>query len=193
LAKLHPTKTLIIERTLSLLKEIGMEGLTMRKVANEAGMSLGNLQYHYKDKAALLSELADSYFDICLGELKSYTPQNSNWTREEQRYALIGFYLDHVDHISDMCRIFRELWALSTRDSSVEQQMNEYYRQLVVTLTGLLTPLCGGEEAAQYVTQLLIPYFEGYSITHDALPVSKQATAAMLSRLCQTICEEHEG
>jgi len=190
-ASLHPTKTLIITRTLDVLKEVGMEGLTMRKVAQAAGISLGNLQYHYKDKGALLSGLADSYFTLCLEELRSYRPSKEQADPEEQRHELIRFYLDHVDHISDMCRIFRELWALSTRDPAVETQMNAYYRELGKTVTHLLLPMCGSRKAAQRVTTLLLPYFEGYSITHDTLSMSKQETGAMLSHLCQILCAEN--
>lgn len=191
MATLHPTKALIIERTLTVLKQVGMEGLTMRKVATEADMSLGNLQYHYKDKAALLSGLADTYFEDCLDQLRSYTPQTPSAPAEEQRVELISFYLDHVDHLSDMCRVFRELWALSTRDAAVEAQMNRYYTQLRDALCHLLNPLCGSEEAAQKVTHLLLPYFEGYSITHDALSISKPETAHMLRQLCESICREN--
>jgi TetR/AcrR family transcriptional repressor of bet genes len=60
-----PTKTLtrlssedrrkqIAEAALRALQTYGHAGLTARKVASEAGMSLGHLTYHYKDMAQVL-------------------------------------------------------------------------------------------------------------------------------------------
>lgn len=41
----------------------------MRKVAKNAGLSLSNLQYHYKDKNLLLISTVEFYFESCKKEL----------------------------------------------------------------------------------------------------------------------------
>ena len=53
------TKAHIIQAATTVLKDFGTEGLTMRKVATEAEMSLGNLQYHFRNQTALMAGLAD--------------------------------------------------------------------------------------------------------------------------------------
>lgn len=173
-----------------MLKDYGTEGLTMRKVAAQAEISLGNLQYHYKDRSALLGGLAEHYFGECSGMLDDYRHSPENGEREEQLHQLVLFFLDHVDHISDMCRIFREIWALSARDEQIHKQMVDYYEITVKKLSSLLIPLSGCEKAAADAASLLLPYIEGYSITCRALPQTKEETALMLTKVCRFIGEE---
>ena len=102
----NSTKDHIIKSAIKILKEFGTEGLTMRKVATNASMSLGNLQYHFKNKEALFSGLAEHYFSECAGMLDDYKHTPENGSNEEKLYQFILFTLDHFDEISDMCRIF---------------------------------------------------------------------------------------
>lgn len=178
------TKLHIINTAIALLKVVGTEGLTMRKVATQAEMSLGNLQYHYKDKAALMGGLAEHYFEECTQLMDDYEHTPEDGSPKEQLSGLILFLLDHVDHISDMCRIFREIWALSARDEAIHTQMVDYYKVTIHKLTNLLTPLSGNEEASRRMAHLLIPYIEGYSITCQALSEGKTETAQLLTKAC---------
>lgn len=56
----------ILEYALDLLAEHGSHGLTMRKVADRSGISLGNLQYYYKDREKLLMAMIDMYLNKCM-------------------------------------------------------------------------------------------------------------------------------
>lgn len=184
MVQIQHTKTQIIESAIHILKVQGTEGLTMRKVATQAEMSLGNLQYHYKDKDALFSGLAEHYFTECIELLDAYSPSTKATSTKGKLQDLICFYLDHVDQITDMCRIFRELWALATRDEAIHEQLINYYKLTAEKLDGILTQISGDKRRAQKMTALLLPYFEGYSITHDALKQDKQAIARLLTQLC---------
>ena len=115
------TKQHIIQSALAVLKEVGAEGLTMRGVSARAAMSLGNLQYHFKDKSALLGGVAAYYFGECVLLLDGYRHDPPDGSAPDQLRNLILFFLDHVDHVSDMCRLFREIWALSTRDEAIHE------------------------------------------------------------------------
>ena len=187
MASRQDTKLHIIQTAIIVLKSHGAEQLTMRKIANEAGMSLGNLQYHYKNKTLLLAGLAEYYFNECLEMLDDYQITPKHGTPKRKLKNLILFMIGHFDHISDMCRIFRELWALSTRDEQIHMQMNDYYKMIVKKLSMLLTKIGHTEQASKKIACLLIPYFEGYSITVQALPQNKKQTADMLTELCMTI------
>lgn len=184
------TKTHIIQSALALLKVYGTEGLTMRKVATQAEMSLGNLQYHFKDKAALMAGLAEYYFGECTSLLDDYHHDPIDGSTEEKLHNLILFLLDHVDHVSDMCRIFREIWALSARDEAMQGQLIGYYKITVIKLSKLLALVSGCEQSANKMASLILPYIEGYSVTHQALPQEKYDTAHMLTKVCYTICQD---
>lgn len=183
-------KTHIIQSAIALLKVYGTEGLTMRKVATQAEMSLGNLQYHFKDKTALMAGLAEYYFGECTSLLDGYQHRPTDGTTEEKLRNLILFLLDHVDHVSDMCRIFREIWALSARDEDIHRQLVGYYQVTTNKLSKILIPLSGCEEAANNMASLLMPYIEGYSVMFQALPQSKDDTAQMLAKLCCVIGQD---
>ena len=179
------TKAHIIQSAIEVLKAHGTEGLTMRKVAAAAAMSLGNLQYHFKDKTSLMAGLAEHYFGECANMLDDYQHTPPDASPEEQLHAFVLFLLGHVDHICDMCRIFREIWALSTRDKGIHQQLVDYYKLTANKLATVLRPLSGTEDSAQQQATLLLPYIEGYSITSEALPMGKEETARMLVTLCR--------
>lgn len=183
------TKTHIVQSATEVLKHVGTEGLTMRKVAAHAEMSLGNLQYHYPDKAALMAGLAEHYFEECAGLLDDYRHEPRNGSNEEQLHRFIAFLLDHVDHLSDMCRIFREMWALSARDSEIHRQLMDYYRLTFEKFSALLAAASDRQEDADAMASLLLPYIEGYSIAGEALPQEKSETARMLTTLCGTIAQ----
>lgn len=177
------TKRQIIRSALEILKAEGTEGLTLRKVATRAGMSLGNLQYHYRNKSALFGGLAEHYFDECSDLLKSYKPLGTDHDLAPRIKHLISFFLDHLDHITDMCRIFRELWALATRDNDIREQLLDYYRCSAKEMEVLFLDITDSREASRDIVALLMPYFEGYSITHDALEHDKEEIADLLTSL----------
>lgn len=187
------TKTLIILAAIEILKSEGTEGLTMRKVANAAGISLGNLQYHYKDRAALMGGIAGYYFDACGAMFEQYEYFPPNGTAQEQLRGFLRGFLSHFDQISDMCRMFREIWSLSTRNNDIHEQMVAYYKATLQKLTGLLLPLCKTEDGAVAMASFLMPYFEGYSITAKAMPQSTEQTVEMLLKLCEALGEVRQA
>lgn len=157
----------------------------MRKVAAEANRSLGNVQYHFKDKTALMGGLAEYYFAECMDLLVGYARDTEEGADPESGVrGLISFYMDHLDHLTDMCRIFRELWALSTRSPELHEQLITYYRMSVEQFADLFAPMGYSSEASARVASLLIPYFEGYSIAGEALPLSKDEMTDLLVRVC---------
>lgn len=51
------TKEKILLKSLELFNEEGLKEVTLRQIANSLGMSQGNLNYHFKTKSAIVSEL----------------------------------------------------------------------------------------------------------------------------------------
>ncbi len=70
-----------------------------------------------------------------------------------------------------MCRVFREYWALATRNAAIEGYLVNYYTRLAVVLKDKLRPMAVDEPALDEAVSLFIPVVEGYSITCPALPV----------------------
>ncbi|WP_427978655.1 TetR/AcrR family transcriptional regulator [Agarivorans sp.] len=173
------TKKQIIQAALSLLKESGIEGLTMRKVALASAKSLNNVQHHFKTKSDLLNGMAAYYFAVCEDMASQYVQNKVARAPKEELYEVILYCLNQANQISDACLVFRELWAVATRNKDVEQQLVGYYSQSLDKLCGFWQQyeLANAQKAAS----ILLPYLDGYSIQHKALPLSKEQIAEVLT------------
>jgi len=177
----------ILDCALSLLRETGDAGMTLRKVADCAGMRLSNVQYYFKSRDEILTAMITSYLDACTDEIRGLMRDNAGSAQRERLHLLMLTVLRHGDELTDMCRIFRELWAISSRNAVVKSHLTAYYR----TLSELVCAFAFGEadahRAGDRLSSLLIPFFEGYSITADAVPQSTEQVAEMLTDLAMSI------
>jgi AcrR family transcriptional regulator len=87
------TSCLIVKAARHLLETEGNEGVTMRRVAKEVGITPMAIYRHYPDRAALLNAIADEGFAELAGQLKSLRLPTDE---EDGLLALIEIYLDHA-------------------------------------------------------------------------------------------------
>ena len=161
----------VIDCAMALLRKEGDRGVTMRRVAQDAGMSLSNVQYYFKNKDALLKAMADRYFYQCLEDIEGEQFLLDADGAKAALRPVIRSFLAHGLEVSDMCRVFREYWALATRNAEIEDYLVNYYSRLAAVLKDKLRPLAVDEPALGEAVSLFIPIVEGYSITCPALPV----------------------
>ena len=171
----------IFECALEIIKKEGVGSLTMRKLSTIAGMSLSNLQYYFKNKDALLDMVTHDYVIECVDQLNTY--QKVDGSLEQEVKSFIVFFLEHLSVKSDMCVVFRELWALSSRDKKIEDYLKSYYENLGERVGKLIQSFDTEEKNIQQALSVLIPFFEGYSLTHNALPLDKKGMANLMTEL----------
>ena len=171
----------ILDCALKLLIETGDAGLTLRKLADCAGMRLSNVQYYFKSRDDVLVAMVSRYFDECATNLLQLTEESEAHSRRERVQFLVRAGLIHGEEISDMCRAFREIWAISSRNSVIDQCLMEYYRRFADVIADYI--LDGDLDMARRETikAVLIPYFEGYSVTGRALSLKTDAIAQILT------------
>ncbi|HAS6346868.1 TPA: TetR family transcriptional regulator [Vibrio vulnificus] len=169
----------ILDISIALLRQEGDFGVSMRKVATLAEMSLSNVQYYFKTKDELLKAMADRYFQQCLDELAEH-PQLSDASELKH---FISAQLSHVYQVSDMCRIFREYWAISTRNAAIDAYLIAYYRTMASSLNKIFKPLAKDDASIERAVSVFIPFVEGYSITARALPVELDSVTESLSSI----------
>ena len=180
-AEQRPSKeSVILDNALELLKDTGDAGLTMRKLAERSSMRLSNVQYYFKSRDDVLKAMVTRYFGECTEEIRRLTESNPAPTQRERARLLIQTGLSHGNELSDMCRIFRELWAISSRNTVVRDHMADYYR----SLAGLIADFILGESTdpngRKRLGSLLLPFFEGYSVTASSVPMPADQVADML-------------
>ncbi|MDW6091677.1 TetR/AcrR family transcriptional regulator [Vibrio rhizosphaerae] len=188
----HPKVTQIVQNGLQLLNDQGSQGLTMRKVANSCGISLGNLQYHFKDRDSLLKGMIDFYLQQFIQLTQSVIPQFPNKDKIQQQdiEEMILSILNNT-MMEESCRIFREFWAIASRDKTVEDYLHHYSLQCSNMIATIFTPLAPNKPILiQSIISLLLPYFEGYTLTYKAIPFRDEQVAELLGRVIFQLIQE---
>ncbi len=150
-AELPPTAQRLLVAAQHILVRDGYPGLTLRRIAEEAGENKSLVVYHFESKAGLLAALVDSLWhdvDVELFHRLEQMPSDSLARTEalvdaQHRLALL----------TEQYRMYFELLPACARDKATRErlaQLNGLYRQLGVSClaaTGLpaaeLEPLAG--------------------------------------------------
>lgn len=85
------TKDKIIEISIKLFNEKGCLNTSTRHIADELGISVGNLYYHFKNKEEILIVIFLRYLNIIFKEVRSL-----NYSLDEI-FLLKNFLLDNID------------------------------------------------------------------------------------------------
>ena len=183
----------ILDCALRLLIETGDAGLTLRKLAESAGMRLSNVQYYFKSRDDVLSAMVERYFDECAANLLKMTADCDAQTPRERIRFLVEAGLSHGHEISDMCRAFREIWAISSRNTVIDRCLMEYYRRFADVMVAYALDGTADKACHARLKALLVPYFEGYSVTGRSLSMGGDAVAEMLTDMAMRVARDESG
>lgn len=162
----------------------------MRQLAERCDMRLSNLQYYYKTRDEVLKAMVSKYFEDCLSEISKLMEKLSDAPIRKRATGVIQLGLKHGEGVSDMCRIFRELWAISTRNKVVEQSMMVYYTKLSALMADCILGESKDQISRAQVRSILLPYLEGYSITAPSLPLRRNQIAELLTDFVMGVVDE---
>ncbi len=117
----------ILRAALNVLVEEGSNAFTLRRIAAECGMKVGNLSYYFPHKEDLVEELLEAilngYSDMAADELRDVSDN-----AEERLKCMIAFTLDDI-RSKRTTNLFPELWALSNHNEKVDRLVQEFYAQ----------------------------------------------------------------
>lgn len=115
----------ILRAALRVLVEEGSRAFTLRRIAAECGMKVGNLSYYFPRKEHLVKELLEAilngYADLAADILQGTSDQP-----EERLRRIISFTLDDI-RSKRTTNLFPELWALANHDASVDAMVQDFY------------------------------------------------------------------
>ncbi|WP_421866546.1 TetR/AcrR family transcriptional regulator [Motiliproteus sp.] len=129
----------ILQSARDLMIAGGYHNLTMRKVAAEAGISVGNLSYYYPNKEHLLRDLLDQVIESYMWEFDKIK-EEAGVGPEQQFVAIIRFIIDDLG-TQETTNFFPELWALSNHDSHAAERMDALYIKARLVLNELIEVL----------------------------------------------------
>jgi AcrR family transcriptional regulator len=114
----------------------GLEQLTIRQVAAEAGLSNGLVFFHFKSKEVLLLALLDHLL-AALFETWS-VPENVSPARQLLSWFQADFQdLSQYEQGHDELRLFFSYWALAAHDSTIAERIRnalEHSRQTLLPI-----------------------------------------------------------
>ncbi len=125
------TRTIILEAARSRLLADGYAGLSTRKVADEAGVPLSQLHYHFGSKSRLILELLETENRQRLErQSRMYAEAKPLWQRYEQA---CDFLEDDLD--SGYVRVLQEMIAAGWSNQEIGDAVRELLSGWFVLLT----------------------------------------------------------
>lgn len=124
-AKGHETREEILHAALRLLVEEGYRAVTMRRIAAECGMKLGNLTYHFPSREDLVQALLEAVISSYQIEFDRIT-HDLQASAEQRLLNICELILEDI-RTKKTTRVFPELWALSNHDAFVFDRVHELY------------------------------------------------------------------
>jgi AcrR family transcriptional regulator len=155
----------ITERILDCAREVlvrqGYTGFTVRAVAEAAGISPGNVAYHFPSKQYLLRAVVEHMVAGYATQFEELLT-NTKLSPDQGLKSLTQWLL--ADAVTEeSVRTFRELWAISLHDDVVREAIDDLYNDLMSGVVELLQRSYPDVElqTLQEVVQILALFSEG--------------------------------
>lgn len=132
----NSTREYILAAARKVLLQEGYERFTTRKVAEKAGITVGNLNYHFPSKRQLLGSLIERL----LGEYSSAIDEffaDLSVPLNRKFKALIEWLMTDAS-TPESNRLFRELWAMALHDRFLARAVDDFYDQAIERVAQLL-------------------------------------------------------
>jgi len=179
---MNSTKTRILQAARAVLIQHGSGGFSMRKVATEASLALGNVQYHYKTKSDLLTGLLDWYLETyrnsMLQTMREAVPG------EEGLRSFIRVVLSEEED-SDEIKLSLAIVSCAEEETLVEQ-LDEFYDDLYALLADFLGNIAGKPAKSlriQKGASVLLTVINGYAMASQHIGVKTEVIADDVSAM----------
>lgn len=117
----------ILSAARAVLVDVGYNAFTMRKIAEKAEMSIGNLSYYYRSKQLLLSDLLDAVIERYLRMFDDITNDQNLTDEEKMKEVICAIILDYER--KETTHFFPELWALANHNEEAAAGMDLLYER----------------------------------------------------------------
>jgi len=180
----------IHEAAVQVLLSVGKEGLTTRKVADRAGVSVGTLYQYFPNKSALLQAVLRNHLEGVAGTIHAVCEQSRGATLDEMAIALVQEFMKaKLRHVETS----RALYLVSDDVGGAEIARRNGTRN-VAAVAGLLESAKEKlTEDPQVVASIVLSTMAGVSrrmlearLRDDELKAMQQGLATMVRAYLQT-------
>lgn len=138
----------ILKAALSVLIDEGASAFTIRRIAAECGMKVGNVSYHFPRKEMLIQILLDELLESYDKLLESRVRAPALSTEERLRLMIVICLEDIAGKRTT--RLFTELWALANQNAFVADRVRAFYQKVhdfIAEYVSLLNPALSPDQA----------------------------------------------
>ncbi len=120
----------------SVLVRYGHAGFTLKRVAEAAGIAVGNLNYHFPTKDSLLSRLVEKTLAEFLQQFAALPPTGAE-SLPERLGDLVVWFMDDSTGVR-YTHLFRELWAAALHSRSLNSALLDFYDRSIAKVLALV-------------------------------------------------------
>lgn len=190
----------ILKAALAVLIDEGASAFTIRRIAAECGMKVGNVSYHFPRKELLIQILLDELLESYDKLLESRVRAPALSTEERLRLVIVICLEDIAGKRTT--RLFTELWALANQNTFVADRVRAFYQKVhdfIAEYVSLLNPALSPDEAqtvALYISASMegsTPFTGFEKPWAHRMPAFIRIAATYLVELAKTITPEQIG
>ncbi|NHO88649.1 TetR/AcrR family transcriptional regulator [Pseudoteredinibacter isoporae] len=125
-------KDTLEDAAVEILREVGVNGLSMRKLADRVGVSRSAPYHHFEDKKALLNAIAHRGFVLQAQAIDDQEPSQGSSFQEQVKSFVHTYVTWAVEHPEYYDLMFgREVWQASDPPDDFAQESRGYFRRYV--------------------------------------------------------------
>lgn len=150
----------VLDAALEILIEEGVGGFSVRKVAERAGIRMGNLQYYFPTRVDLMKGLCERIAARFTARATGALQRSA--TPEARLLAVVDVHLADLDDELGSIPVW-ELWAMAAHDARVANVMLGFYEALLALLTRCVRDARPrlSPARARHVATLIVALVEG--------------------------------
>lgn len=184
----------ILKAAHTVLIEEGIAAFTIRRIAAECGMKVGNVSYHFPRKEMLIQVLLDELLESYDRLLDSRVRQPDLSAEQKLRLLIVICLKDIAGKRTT--RLFTELWALSNQNEFVADRVRAFYQRVhdfIGEYVTILNPALSADEVqtvALYISACMegsTPFLGYEKPWHAKMPNFIAIAATSLVELAKTI------
>ena len=120
------TSDKIKEATLNILARDGYEDISMRKIAKEADVALGQLTYYYKSKNNLIVSVIDEVLDMFYDGLKERVSSS-----EKKIEEIVNSIENVINEDSQVDQLLITVISMAQVNKRLNKRLNKFYEDIL--------------------------------------------------------------
>jgi AcrR family transcriptional regulator len=134
----HDRRRALIDATIASLKQSGHEGLSVRRIAAAAGVSIGLINHHFPSIDVLIAEAYRQFSRELVSSLEQAL-DNAPSSPRERIHVFIEASLSPPTLDGDLLNVWIVFWGLHRHSQEIQRVHREVYGAYIDLVRGLLT------------------------------------------------------